>query len=42
MIDFVLSKNLSKYAKEFNFTKVYSIDEINAVEGKTIKLIGEL
>jgi len=34
MIDFVVGSNLSKYAKEFGFSKIIPIKEIKALEGR--------
>ena len=34
MIDFVANKGLIKYSKEFGFSNIYSVDELNFIEGK--------
>ena len=34
MIDFVTNANLSKYAKDFGFSKIITLNEIKSVEGR--------
>ena len=39
MIDIVYNKNLVKFDNEFGFSKIYSLDDIKAIEGKDEKSI---